>query len=160
MREFRILALVMLLVLVLGSLAGVEAQDSTPEVTPEPTGVMLVEVTEVPVAVEQPPVVVVDNDPLLTWRTLGLYALVAFVVVVLGVIAYRLTTMVGVSYPPGTSLALERTREEAQKFVRASPNKLDDLGFYLADPLVQNAIRAVREREQAATQFPTDAGAG
>lgn len=137
-----LIAMILTLVLV----GSVRAQDATDEPTPAS------EVTAVPTTVvEQPPVVVVDNGPSedhLTWRELGLYAVVAVVVMVLGVVAYRLTTMVGNSYPPGTSTSLERAREKAQQFTQASPNLLDDLAFYLADPLVQNAIKAVKEREK------------
>lgn len=145
MKQFLKLALVLLIVLVL-SIGSVQAQDATQEPSPSPEA----EVT----AVVEPPVVVVENpsENRLTWRELGLYAVVAVVVITLGIVAYRLTTMVGNSYPPGTSTSLERARERAQKYTQDSPYLWDDLAFYLADPLVQNAIKAVKDREKPITQ--------
>lgn len=164
-------ALLLIAVLVLALLLGVPAmaQDDEPGATP--TGeqpVIVVEETEAApveatpeatvIVVEPPAVVVVDTPDAdhLTWRELGLYALVAVVVIALAVVAYRLTTMVGVSYPPGTSTALERARVKADEYTKASPNVLDDLAFFLADPLVQNAIKAVKEREQVTNSQPPD----
>lgn len=147
MNKFRLLGIVFLIVL-LALVGSVQAQDATDEPTPS------VEVTAAATVVsEVQPVVVVDNGPSedhLTWRELFMYALVAVVVIVLGIVAYRLTTMVGNSYPPGTSTSLERAREKAQQLTQASPNVFDDLAFFLADPLVLNAIKAVKEREKAA----------
>jgi hypothetical protein len=88
-------------------------------------------------------------------RELGLYALVAIVVIVLGIVLYRLVTMVGNSYPPGTSESLVRFREKAEHYTQASPFLWDDLAFYLADPLVKNAIQAVKEREAVAPTRPS-----
>lgn len=149
-----ILCIVLIVALMsVGSLA--LAQDEQPTDVPV-TEIVEVVATEVPTAVveqtpivEPTPVVIVDNpsEDRLTWRELGLYALVGVVVISISVIAYRLVTMVGASYPPGTSIALERGWQRADEFSKSSPNVLDDLAYYLADPLVQNAIKAVKDRE-------------
>lgn len=148
----RIMLCIVLIValLLIGSV--VQAQEEPPTDVPatEAAPIVDVEATVEPTAVVEPtPVVIVDNpaEDRLTWRELGLYAVVGVAVISISVIAYRLATMVGASYPPGTSLALERGWQRADEYSKSSPNVLDDLAYYLADPLVQNAIKAVKERE-------------
>ena len=150
MSKFKWLVLVIALFVLLLLAVGVLAQD-VPDSTPAPEATIVA----TPV-VEPTPVVIVDtpSEDRLTWRELGLYAVVAVAVIAISVIAYRLATMVGASYPPGTSTALERAREKAQQYTQDSKNIVDDLAFYLADPLVQNAIKAVKEREK--TSAPPD----
>jgi len=144
--KFRLLGFV-ILILLLVLIGSVQAQDATEEPTPAPEATVIATVV-----VEQPPVVVVDSNPSedhLTLRELGLYGLVAVVVIVLGIVLYRLVTMVGMSYPPGTSEALVRFRERADQYVKSSTTPIDDLMLYLADPLVQSAIQSVKDREKS-----------
>lgn len=136
-----------------------EVQQDEPTAEPPaeaPTDVLVVEVTEAPPVVEQPPVVIVDpaTSERLTWRDLGLYALVAVVVISICIVAYRLTTMVGMSYPPGTSEAMTRARAKASEVIQRSPNKLDDLGLFLSEPVINAIIEEIAKREKAAASAP------
>lgn len=150
MNKFRLLGIVMLIVL-LALVGSVYAQDATDEPTP------VVEATLVAtVVVEQPPVVVVPSpsEDHLTWKEALLYGFVGIVVSIavigLCIILYRAVTTLGNSYPPGTSTSLARGWQSADTFSKASSNPIDDLLYYLADPIVQSAISAVKERERAA----------
>lgn len=134
MKQFLQLAFVLFIVLAL-SVGVVQAQDATQEPSPD--------------AVETPVVVDTVNEDHLTWRELGLYALVATAVISTSIIAYRLVTTVGVSFPPGTAEALTRAYQTGQGQANASANKYDDLLFLFGDPLVQEALKAVKEREKA-----------
>lgn len=149
MNKFKVLAVVLLVVLL--TVGGVGAQDDAPvSPTPEAVEEVIAEATvEVTPVVEVPPVVVVESpsEDRLTLRELGLYAVVVVVVIAFTVILYRLVTMVGNSYPPGTSIAVERGREKAREFVASTPNKFDDLGMYVSEPVINYIIEEIRKRE-------------
>ena len=85
---------------------------SAQEVTPEPDAA--------PALVTPDPVVIVQPEGSLSAREVGLYLLTGVATLALCVVAYRLTTLVGVSFPPGTAESLNRAYETGQTADRKS----------------------------------------
>ncbi len=87
------------------------------------------------------------------------YLLTGVTALALCIVAYRLTTMVGVSFPSHTAESLNRAYETGQTAAKNSRNKLDDLIVLLGDPLVKKLLKTVKEREKVRAETPDVTGA-
>lgn len=150
----KLLRLILALFVLLAFVSFAHAEDSAPEATPEAVVVTEVATEAAPVVATPDPVVIVQPEGSLSLREIGLYLVTGIATIALCIVAYRLTTMVGVSFPPGTAESLNRAYETGQTAAKNSSNKVDDLIVLLGDPLVKELLKAVKEREKNDANLP------
>lgn len=157
MKKLRIVLGILLLVFMLAlAVSTTWAQDVTPDVTPSaeaPVDVIVVEVTEAPPVVEQPPVVVIETpaeqpaETPFSWRdviTGGLF-LVAMI-------------LLGFSHPPSAGKLWKDLIAQVQKRVVESDTPIDDTAMLVLEPTLQRITERLEALDRALAQVTVQNG--